>query len=186
MPYQPGASYFQNDSRFSAKNAAGGRGNWSQYLAGDGSKITSALSALDTQTPTPSSSNEIEEKALAQQAEATPLQQWQEGLGRNMQQFGTSMELGYGGLNATQQVQQAKEMASLQAQSAQQGAMFSSISAGLGALGSIGGALQSGGGGSSFGVDNAGLFSAAGSNLSGTGALRVPLSGWNVTTPPSS
>lgn len=170
MSYQPGASYFQEDSRFSAKNAAGGRGNWSQYLSGDGSKITSALSALDTQTPTPSSSNELEESALAQQAEATPLQQWQEGLGRNMQQFGTSMELGYGGLNATQQVQQAKEMAALQAQSAQQGALFSSISSGLGALGSIGGMFKSGGSSSGSLAPGANIFS-------GSGPYQMPAAG---------
>lgn len=170
MSYQPGAAYFNQESRFSAKDAAGGRGNWAGYLSGDGSKVTSALSALDTQSATPSSSNELEQDVLAQQAEATPLQQWEQGLGRNMQQFGTSMELGYGGLNATQQVQQAKEMAALQAQSAQQGALFSSISSGLGALGSIGGMFKSGGGSSGSLAPGANMFS-------GSGPYQMPAAG---------
>lgn len=179
MSYQPGADYFNQTSRFSSKDAAGGRGNWGGYMSGDGSKVSSALASLDTKSLTPTTSNRLEEEALSQQAEATPLQQWQEGLGRNMQQFGTGMELGYGGLNATQQVQQAKEMAALQAQSAQQGAMFSSISSGLGALGSIG-SMFKGGGGSRFGVDSGGVFGGTNANLSGTGALRVPVSGWGI------
>jgi hypothetical protein len=148
MAYNPGESYFRQESRFSAKDAGGDQGDWSQYLQADGSKMQAAMSRLNDSKAPPKTFNEQEDQVLAQQAEAVPLQQWEQGMQRNMNQFQTVMQTGFTGLNATQQYQQAKELAALQKQGIQQGAMFGAIQSGLGA---IGGFFSGGGGsGSSF------------------------------------
>ena len=146
MAYNPGEQYFGQQSRFSAMDATGGRGNWQQYMSGDGSRVQSALSQIGgTKEPGVQSSNELEEKVLAQQAEATPLQQWEQGLGRNMNQMNTSMQLGFQGLNATQQYQQAKEIAEMQKSMAQSSATAGMIQSGIGMVGGLFGNFSSGG-----------------------------------------
>lgn len=146
--YNPSQAYDSQDLRYGATDAGDHRGKWTQYMSGDGSKAAAAMGNLNTASIAPSSGNEQMLSALEEQAEAMPLQQWQQGFGRNLQSMATAQEIGYGGLNGRQQVQQAKEMARLAAQSANQGGLFSMIGSGLGALGSIGGLFRGGGGGS--------------------------------------
>jgi len=135
--YKPGSDYFNQDSKFTKNDAAGSRGNWSQYLQGDGSKMQAAMSRLNSSGPPPTTNNEAEDSVLAQQAEAVPLQQWEQGTQRNMNQFQTVMQTGFAGVNATQQYVQAKEMAALQKQGIQQQSTMGMIGQGIGMLGSF-------------------------------------------------
>lgn len=141
--------YGQHGSRFSQGMAAQKRGAFSQYLDNDGGSFTAFSGNMASAWKPPATSNGAEEQALADSADARNQQQFGDNLDRVNNQFGQQAQLGFNSVSQIQSVQQAKEMAALQAQSAQQGAMFGAIQSGIGLLGGIGSAFGGFGGGSS-------------------------------------
>ena len=139
--------YGQHGSRFSEGMAAGKRGSFAQYLENDGGNFAAFAGNMASGWKPPSSSNATEQQAAADSADARNQQQFGENLNRINNQFGQQAQLGFNSVSQIQSVQQAKEMAQLQAQSAQQGAMFGAIQSGIGLLGGIGSSF--GGSGSS-------------------------------------
>lgn len=138
--------YDQQGSRFGSGSASK-RGTFAQYLGGDGNFGDFAAQMQGSFKP-PSTTNAQEEQAFGDQSEAQNMQQWGDNLNRVNQQHGKFAELGFGAVNAKQQWVQAKEVAALQAQSAQQSALFSGISSGIGLIGGLG---SFGGGGTAAG-----------------------------------
>lgn len=141
--------YSQFGSRFSEGMAASKRGSFAQYLDGDGGNFAAFAGGMQNTMKPPTGTNRLEQQAQADSADARNQQQFGENLNRVHNQFGQQAQLGFNAVSQIQSVQQAKEMAQLQAQSAQQGAMFSAIQSGIGVLGGIGSSFGGGGGGSS-------------------------------------
>ena len=138
--------YGQHGSRFSEGMAAGKRGSFAQYLEDDGGNFAAFAGNMVGKFKGPDTTNKLEQQAAADSADARNQQQYGENLNRINNQFGQQAQLGFNAVSQLQSVQQAKEMAQMQAQSAQQGAMFSAIQSGIGLLGGIGSSF---GGGSS-------------------------------------
>ena len=130
--------YGQHGSRFSEGMAAGKRGSFAQYLENDGGNFAAFAGNMASGWKPPSSSNATEQQAAADSADARNQQQFGENLNRVNNQFGQQAQLGFNAVSQIQSVQQAKEMAQLQAQSAQQGAMFDAIQSGISFLGGVG------------------------------------------------
>jgi hypothetical protein len=145
--------YDQQSSRFGSGSATT-RGTFAQYLGGNGSFGDFAGQMQGTFKP-PSSTNAEEEQAFGGQAEASNFDQWDQNLNRVSQQHGQYASLGSGAVSGKQDWIQAKEMASQQASSAKQGAIFGGISSGLGILGGLG----SFGGGSLGGAASGSTYS---------------------------
>lgn len=130
--------YGQHGSRFSEGMAAGKRGSFAQYLEGDGGNLSAFAGNMSGTFKPPTTTNKLEQQAAADSADARNQQQFGQNLNRVNNQFGQQAQLGFNSVSQIQAVQQAKEMAQLQAQSAQQGAMFGAIQSGIGLLGGIG------------------------------------------------
>jgi hypothetical protein len=131
-------SYNAFGSSFGPEQAAAARGKFGRFLSDDGGPFSQFAPGLNSTFKPPKSTNAAEQSAQADAADQRNQQQFGENLNRINNQFGQQAQLGFNSLSQIQAVQQAKEMAEFNAQSAQQGAMFSAISSGMSLLGGIG------------------------------------------------
>lgn len=125
-------------SRFGDGSAANRRGSFARYLEeSGGSKLAQYSGLLQNSFKPPSAVNGLEEDATGAAADARNVEQWGNNLNRISQQHSQFADFGFNSVSQAQQVANAKEMAKMSAQSAQQGAMFGAISSGIGMLGSL-------------------------------------------------
>lgn len=117
-------------SRFSAGAAAAQRGSFGRFM-GTGQGVGRFAGQMVSSFQPPQGSNQQEQDAFASQLEQTNMAQFGDGLGRLQNQYGQVSQIGLSGVSDIQAVQQAREMASLRKQSANQGALFNAIGTGL-------------------------------------------------------
>lgn len=130
-------------SAYQGSPAAAGTGSWRNRMAGD--RMQEFASQLTSTTGMPNGTNGAEQDAMDTAGSSMVSGEWARGLGAVSSQNTQLMNIGSAGVSSLQGVKNAKTMADMQAQSAQQQANASMLSSGLSAFGSIAGAFKAGG-----------------------------------------
>ena len=151
--------YDRFGSVFSQGDTAVRRGAWQERMQGGGDKLGQFSSQLGNSFSAPKAINGAEETSYADTQEAANQQQWGQGLNRVATGQGQMANLGFNAVSSKQSYLQAKEMAELQAQSADAQATQSMIGSGLSMLGSIGSFAKAGGFGGGGGGSRSSSFS---------------------------